>query len=244
MSNLLSGYLEVIKAAQQQMHFEDFKTGGRLAGDIRRGYQARMAAFRDLQSQGFVALESSRMALGELTPVPWLTNALQGGITASWEICDAFPLRSRKFKPDVFNLEQIGLEGELFVIECLRQHFDENSRMLIEHTSLADDSAGFDVASPNSSNNSRIFLEVKTTTRPGDHFTFHLSRNEWNTASRKKNWFLVLVTKVEGEHEIFGHLDGRSLVNYYPRDAHPNFQWESVIGKLASDDVFSGLPGF
>lgn len=244
MTDLLASYLEVIRAAQRQQHFEDFKTGGRLAGDIRQGYQARMAAFRELSSQGFVALESSRIVLGELSPASWLTSAIQSGSTASWEICDAFPLRSRKFKPDEFHLHEIGLEGELFVMDWLQKHLAENLRTAIEHTSLTDDSAGFDISSPNSLNDGRIFLEVKTTTRQGDDFTFHLSRNEWATAVRKQNWYLVLVQKVEGEHRVFGYLDGKSLVSYYPQDSHPNFQWESVIGKLSSDDVFSGIPGF
>jgi hypothetical protein len=59
-----------------------------------------------------------------------------------------------------------------------------------------------------------------------------------------QNWYLVLVKKIEGEHTIFGYLDGQSLVNYYPQDSHPDFHWESVVGKLSSDDVFSGFPGF
>jgi hypothetical protein len=244
MTHFLPSYLEVIKAAQQRTHFEDFKTGGRLSGDIRQGYQARMAAFRDLSSQGFVTLESSRIVLGELTPAPWLTSAIQSGSLASWEICDAFPQKLRKFKPEDYNLQEIGLEGELFVVEWLEKHLDEDLRKQIEHTSLKDDSAGFDISSPNSQSDSRIFLEVKTTTRQGDDFTFHLSRNEWNTAARLQHWYLVLVKKVEGQHTIFGYLNGQSLVNYYPQDSHPDFHWESVVGKLSSDDVFSGFPGF
>lgn len=244
MSDLLASYLEVIKAAQNETHFEDFKTGGRLAGDIRQGYQARMAAFRDLSSQGFVALEAGRIVLGELSPATWLTGSIQNGSTASWEICDAFPAKLRKFNPDDFNRQEIGLAGELFVLDWLNQNLNESQRLSIEHTSITDDSAGFDISSPNLRNDERLFLEVKTSTRLGDDFTFHLSRNEWSTALRNPNWYLVLVKKVEGEHSFFGYLDGQSVVNYYPKDSHQDFQWTSVVGKLNADDIFSGFPGF
>lgn len=239
-----ASFLEVIKAAQQKMHFEDFKTGGRLAGDIRQGYQARMAAFRELSSQGFVALEAGHIVLGELTPASWLTKALQEGAGASWEICDAFPAKLRKFNPDDFHLREIGLGGEFFVLEWLREHLSENQGSSIEHISLTDDSAGFDIVSPSLGNEGRIFLEVKTSTRQGDDFKFHLSRNEWNTALRQPSWYLLLVKKVEGNHTLFGYLDGNSLVSYYPQDSHQHFQWTSAVGKLSSDDVFSGFPGF
>ena len=57
MSLILASYLEVINAAKKKLYFEDFKAGGRLAGDIRTGYQARMAAFFELSEQGFVKLD-------------------------------------------------------------------------------------------------------------------------------------------------------------------------------------------
>ena len=244
MSNLLVSYLEVIRAAQQKTHFEDFKTGGRLASDIKKGYEARMVAFRELALDGFVLLESGCLVLGELTPTPWLTDAIQNGSSESWEICDLFPTKLRKFNPDNFHLQEIGLAGELFVIESLQQHLNENQRTSIEHTSLTDDSAGFDIACPSLKTDEQMFFEVKTSTRAGDNFVFHLTRNEWNTAVRKPNWYLVLVKRVDGEHRIFGYLDGQSLVTYYPKDSHEDFQWSNVIGRLGSDDIFSGLPGF
>lgn len=244
MSNLLVSYLAVIDAARRSVHFEDFKTGGRLAGDIRNGYQARMSAFSELSRQGFVKLESGLLALGSLSPERWLTEALANGETESWEICDSFPLKARKFQPDLLNLEQIGRDGEDFVIHCLRQNLEPNLHSSIVHTSLTDDSAGYDIVAPNAKLQGRMLLEVKTSTRSGEGFTFHLSRNEWNTATRNPNWYVVLVRKVQGSYSLFGYLDSESLINYYPKDSHPDFQWSTVVGRLGADDLFVGLPGF
>ena len=244
MPNLLDSYLEVINAAKLKQHFEDFKTGGRLSGDIRIGYQARMVAFSDLLDQGFVKLESGLLTLGVLTPAPWLTKGLLNGDTESWNFCDAYPSKARKFKPDKFNLEQIGKEGEEFVVSWLKENLDLHLHSSIIHTSLTDDSAGYDIASPSTKFQGRILLEVKTSTRPGDDFTFHLSRNEWNTSLRNPNWYLVLVKKLQGRFVLFGYLDSKSLVDYYPQDRQQNFQWTSTVGKLGPDDVFSGFPGF
>lgn len=243
MSNLLASYLEVINAAKVNQHFEDFKTGGRLAGDIRRGYQARMTAFSDLAKCGFVRLESGLLTLGALSQTDWLVEGLQNGDIQSWEICDAYPDKLRKFKPDLFNLEQIGKDGEDFVISLLHQNLEPSLHSEIFHVSLTDDTAGYDISFPSTKFPGRILLEVKTSTRFGDEFTFHLSRNEWRAALRNPNWFLVLVMKVQGEHSIFGTLDGQSLVSYYPEDNHQNFHWTSAIGKLSTDDVYAGLPG-
>jgi hypothetical protein len=244
MSDILASYLEVINAAKTKLYFEDFKTGGRLAGDIRKGYQARMTAFMELSEQGFVKLESGKLALGALSLEPWLTDGLSNGDIESWKICDAYPVKLHKFKPDQFNLEQIGREGEDFVIAWLKTNLEKDLHGEIIHTSLTDDGAGYDIVSPTTKLQGRILLEVKTTTRPGDEFNFHLSRNEWNTALRNSNWYLVLVRKIKGSFDLFGYLDNHSLVNYYPDDKHKDFKWSSVIGKFSPDDVYSGFPGF
>lgn len=244
MSNQLASYLEVISAAKSRTHFEDFKAGGRLSGDIRNGYQARMVAFSDLVNQGFVKLEAGLLVLGALSPVDWLTNGMLSGDQDSWKICDLYPSQSRKFKPDLLNLEKIGKEGEDYVISWLKLNLTPKFQSKIVHTSLTNDNAGYDIVSPSLKLPGRVFLEIKTSTRLDDYFTFHLSRNEWNTALGNPNWYLVLVNKIQGNFSFFGYLNSKSLVNYYPQDKHNDFQWSSVVGKLGPDDVFIGFPGF
>jgi len=244
MSEQLTSYLEVVRAARNREYFEDFKTRGRLASDIRSGYQAGMAAFSDLSEQGFVKLQSGLMVLDTLSPAHWLTAGLLNGDKESWEICDAYPLKSRKFKPDLLNLEAIGREGEDFVVSWLTLNLEPAHHPRIIHKSLTDDSAGYDISSPSRKLQGQILLEVKTSTRVGPDFNFHLSRNEWHTALSHPNWYLLLVSKVQGSYRFFGYLDSQSLVSYFPSDRHKAFRWTSASGQLGSDDVFAGVPGF
>lgn len=243
MSNPLASYLAVIRAANENLHFEDFKIAGRLSKEINSGYQARMTAFLELTREGFIILESGRLSLGVLSDADWLTSALMNGEAESWEICDLYQGGMRKFDPDQFNLQLIGREGEDFVISFLLQHLPVSSHSTIEHISLLDDSAGYDISFIPPGEFERVFLEVKTSTRVSRHFPFHLSRNEWNVASRTANWHLLLVQKSAGAHVLYGHLDSKSLVAYFPQDRHDNFEWTSARGFLSMDDIFVGFPG-
>jgi hypothetical protein len=237
-------YAAVISAAKAKMYFEDFKIDGRLSGNVAQSYDARMAAFRHLEEQGFVRLEDSRLSLGLLTEIPWLSEAISFGDSAAWRICDAFPQGAKKFEPDNFRLTEIGLEGEKFVIDWLHNNLPFEKLSQIVHVSLSDDSAGYDISTPTLKFADSVALEVKTTTRDTEDFSFHLSRNEWEVSQRYVNWYLVLIRKHQGLHEIFGYLDGKSLGSYFPSDNHPHFQWSSSNGRLSQDDLFQVMPGF
>jgi hypothetical protein len=237
----LASYLEVVLAAKNGEYFEDLKAGGRLATEIAVGYSAIMVAFSNLERQGFVKLEAGRLVLGALSPSDWLQDAIINGDPEAWAICDIYPARARKFQPDKISLEQIGKEGEEFVLTWLQERLNPQLHSTIVQTSLTDDSAGYDVRYVSDAGR-RIFLEIKTTTREGDVFTFHLSRNEWHTARRLPNWHLILVNKIRGKFSFFGHLDGKSLVGYYPTDVHRDFRWTSVEGRFDQDDIYPGEP--
>ena len=240
----LNIFAEVVIAAKANLHFEDFKTGGRLSGNIRDGYEARMSAFFHLENQGFVKLEDSRLVLGVLTNAPWLSHGLVFGDKAAWAICDAFPARARKFEADDFGKAQIGLDGENFVVDWIKERLTQEQFVDIDHISLRDDSAGYDISTPTLHTSEKVFLEVKTTTRNSEFFNFFLSRNEWEVSQRLANWYLVLVQKTLGIHSIFGYLDGVSLGSYFPTDNHASFQWTISRGQLTQDDVFQFMPGF
>ena len=240
----LNIYAQVVSAAKANMHFEDFKIDGRMSGNIRQGYEARMSAFQQLADQGFVKLHDSRLTLGSLTEKSWLREALLFGDLSAWEICDAFPRRAKKFEPDNVLNAEIGLEGELYVFNWLSENLTNEKVAWIDHVSLRDDAAGFDISSPTRHFSENVALEIKTSTRISDAFTFYLSRNEWEVSQRMSNWFLVLVQKNRGKHGIFGYLDGRSLSSYFPTDSHPNFEWTVSKGQLTQDDIFQTMPGF
>jgi hypothetical protein len=203
-----------------------------------------MMALAELREQGFVKVESGLLLLDALYPTEWLTSSLANGESDSWRICDAYPKRAQKFQPDQVNLDEIGKAGEEYVVSWLRAHLDESLHAQVLHTSETDDSAGYDISTVTQTLPGKVLLEIKTSTRPGPDFTFHLTRNEFNTARMNSNWFLILVRRIGGKCTLFGYLDSVSLVSYFPKDNHSNFRWESTVGMLGEDDIFEGLPGF
>lgn len=239
----LSVYLLVVNAAKNRIHIQDFYMGGRLSLHVAHGYEIRKQILGELLKSGMVVVDGSRLCLGTLTEYSWLSKGLDQGSPEAWEIVDAFPKKSRKFDPDNELLNEIGMRGELFVIDELKRILPENCHDRIRHVSLSDDAAGFDIAAPSTINpNKQIFLEIKASTRPGEQFNFYLSRNEFETARTFKNWYLVLVNIRNSEAKIFGHLEGSSLIGYFPEDTTKGFSWTSARGILSKDDLRSLWP--
>lgn len=243
MNRDLAPYLLTVQCARDRMRLEDFYLGGRLAVVVEIGYEARRTALEELLRNGLVILDDSRLCLGKLNEVPWLSSLLQDGHPTAWAIVDIFPRKFWKYDPENDQSGEIGFRGEMFVIEELQRLLPPESHSDIHHISRFDDLAGFDISAPSVKQpDLQIFLEVKATTRPGPEFVFHLSRNEYETARRSTNWFLVLVCLSTSGSTIFGHLEGNSLLNYFPLDSTPSFNWTSARGFYTQDDLRVGLP--
>jgi hypothetical protein len=239
----LSPYLLVVNAAKNHIHIQDFYMDGRLSLRVAHGYETRKQVLGELLKSGLIVLDGSRLCLGTLTEYSWLSKGLEQGSPEAWGIIDAFPKKSRKFDPDNELLNEIGMRGELFVVDELKRILPENCHDRIRHISLTDDTAGFDIAAPSTINpNNQNFLEIKTSTRPGEQFNFYLSRNEFEIARTFKNWYLVLVKLRNSEAEVFGYLEGSSLTGYFPEDTTKGFSWTSTRGSLSKDDLRSLWP--
>jgi hypothetical protein len=225
------------------MRLEDFYLGGRLAVVVEIGYEARRVALEELLRNGLVVLDESRLCLGKLNEIPWLSRLLESGNPTAWAIVDIFPKKSWKYNPDNDRRGEIGLRGETFVIEEFQRFLPFEFHSDILHVSRFDDLAGFDISAPSIKQpDLQISIEVKTTTRPGQEFVFHLSRNEYETARHSTNWFLVLVRLSNSGNTIFGHLEGKSLLDYFPQDSTPGFSWTSTRGFFTQDDLRVGVP--
>ncbi len=239
----LTPYLLVVNAAKNRIHIQDFYMDGRLSRNVAHGYEARKQVLRELMDSGVVALDELRLTLGTLTAFNGLLKGLEEGSPEAWAIVDLFPKKSRKFDLDSDLLNEIGMRGELFVIEELKRMLPVNFHERIQHVSLTDDAAGFDVSAPSTINpDNQIQLEIKTTTRPGNQFNFHLSRNEFETAKKFNHWYLILVSSLNLECKIFGYLEGSSLISYFPRDTTSGFSWTSAKGSFNQDDLRSLWP--
>ena len=76
----------------------------------------------------------------------------------------------------------------------------------------------------------KSFLEVKTTSIPGQEFTFYISRNEFEVSLvRNNNWFIILVQIVDGQEQFFGKLDYNFINSHRPEEHSSAFiKWESL----------------
>lgn len=234
--------LPLLKLARRKVPLEELRRISRHSTELSQGYELTMKNLEFLLDQGLVKIEDQRLVVGELRPHSWLIDGLLDGDADVWAIADSFRGRERKFDPDLDLLASIGLEGELFVMETLRQEVPDYLQSQIKHVSLTDDTAGFDIQAPKNDAGDLCFLEVKTSSRPSRSFSFFLSRNEWKQSTRLQDWYLVLVSLSDSGCAMFGHLGSESISTYMPEDQHRDFHWQSTRGVLKRDDVFSGLP--
>ena len=234
--------LPLLKWARKKIHLEELRRITRHSSTLDQSYEISMKNLDFLLEQGLVQIVDDRLVIGELTRQEWITDGLMEADPVAWEIVDSFQGQELKFDPDSEVLASIGLRGELFVLDALQQRMQESHFSKVRHVSKFDDTAGYDIQTPLDPSGTTCYLEVKSTTRPQGAFTFYLSRNEWVQSMRLSHWYLVLVRLTPEGGKIFGHLDSRSLATYMPSNQHRDFQWQSTIGKLSKDDVYSGLP--
>jgi hypothetical protein len=233
----------VVRAAANHVYVQDLLLTSRASTQTESGYEAVSKALQELVDLGFVLLDEGQLNLGFLEETLWLNDALIQGDLSAWELVDLFPPSRRKYNPDTERLAEIGLIGETFVMSKYREALPDDLFARVKHTSLVDDSAGYDIVVPSEVEHSvELYLEVKSTVRPRGETTFHLTRNEAKQAQGLANWYLVLVNVGSVNREV-GHLEGSSVVPYLPEDKDPRFMWESVLGKFSEDDLRSGLPG-
>lgn len=222
--------LEVLEAAQQRLHQNDFDRQCRMMPtDIGKTYFDRVKVYDQLIVDKLIEIDDGRLKISSKDIPPWLLDGLKKGSTASWKIFEKTkPTSKYADKVDRLLLEEIGLAGEEAVVSILKKSLPDDLHNKIKHISLYDDSAGFDIQTPSIKNNAQtLFLEIKTSTRPGKIFNFYISRNEARVASLNSNWLLVGVSKKDGVHEILGSLSYDQFSGFLPINSHPNGRWEN-----------------
>lgn len=117
-----------------------------------------------------------------------------------------------KLKKQLANQEQFGLEAELFVLEYESKRLSAHSRVKdIQHVSLFDVTAGFDILSFSTNQSYILDREIEVKSYAGQPH-FYLSRNEYDRAKENKNgYFLYLVDREKIDNsdycpEIIGNL--------------------------------------
>lgn len=206
-------------------------------------YYDRMRVAERLVDEQVIYLDANKFHLGELEARDWLVSGLAKGNVNAWNILDSFPKRRLKFDPDNAVNAEIGLAGEEAVMSWLYGSIDASRIGKINHISLVNDAAGYDIFSPSTKNfTNDVLLEVKTTTRPGPAINIFLSRNEARVGIQNQNWFLTFVSIVNGISRLEGHLSINEILFMLPKDPIPESSWMSVKLKIEKSSLNPGLP--
>jgi hypothetical protein len=240
--------LEVVIAARNRTTFREFKKQCELSPPIPgKSYYERERVWESLIADGLIEIDDGVLRLTRNilnTPPVWLLHGLETGSELSWKIVESCgPTDQVLKKIDLLLLQKIGLEGELAVIEKLKNHLPAPAKNRIRHISLVDDYAGFDIQTPSVKNSDNIsLLEIKTFSRPGNVFCFYISRNEARVASNNENWRLVGVIRTPIGHNILGILNFNQFSHLLPVDVSSNCIWESAKINLPISLFIPDLP--
>ena len=237
--------LEVINAARLCMTVKDFEIHCRLAPlSNGKSYFDRIRVAESLISDGIVRIIDGQLRLPQGVIPNTLLVALFEGSAVAWKILDLIDPTfkfSRKIDQDL--LLKIGLNGELVVIDELKSKLSDTQHIKIRHVSLVDDSAGFDIQSPSVNNTENtVLLEVKTSCRPGDRFTFYISKNEARIGRQNRNWFLVGVEPVDVGYRVIGHMSFDVFADYLPVNQSSSGDWETAKIVVSKQKFNQGLP--
>lgn len=237
--------LDAVIAARSGMAVKDFEIQCRLAPATNgKSYFDRIRVAETLISDCLISVENGCLKLANNFIPESLVDNLVRGSEVAWEILDCIdPAKKILKKIDQALLNKIGLDGELAVVQELQSHLGTNEFSRIRHISLVDDSAGFDIQAPSLKNNEEtLLLEVKTSVRPGDQFTFYISKNEARVARQNENWFLVGVEAYAGGFRVIGNLKFNTFSDFLPLNQSSNGEWETSKIVITKRMFFSGLP--
>jgi hypothetical protein len=114
----------------------------------------------------------------------------------------------------------------------------------VRRLSLETDQTGYDITAPRIIGSPRL-LEVKATTTTAEaEISVHLSRNEFKTGIRYRDWSLVIcrITDVPARAgEIIGWSTAAALDGLTPTDCERG-RWESAILTIDVNSLLPGLP--
>jgi hypothetical protein len=237
--------LEVIKAASARISIKDFDIQCQLAPTTSgKSYHDRIRTAERLIEESIIEKVDDRLRIIAKDAPHWLKQGMLQGSKISWEIFEAIDTKGKiRGKIDLELLATIGLAGEKEVINQLMQGLPHNMAARINHISLKDDSAGFDIFSPSTTNHDyACLLEVKTSSQPGSEFRFFISRNEVRVASLNENWRLVAVLRQPTGYRVLGHVRYSHFSAILPVDSSPFSKWDSASIILPIDLIVPGLP--
>ena len=235
---------DAITAAKQGMSLAQYDYSSKIAAvGVGKSYSDRLNVLDNLVADRLILIRDKHLKLGEVAGIGWLDDLLDIGSKKSWELVDSIDPAYREKKFDSMRLQQIGLTGEEFIIRYLKSRLPESVHERIEHISLHDDSAGFDIVTPSlRDHEKRVALEVKTTVAPSVKFRCFVSENEFNVGVRTAQWHMVAVKIEEGVCRLVGHTKAFRLESMMPKNRSKDATWSSVKLSMPEDFFEPDLP--
>lgn len=237
---------DVIRDAKLRSTIDDYKLKSRLnTYSIGQSYSYRLNVLDKLIRDEVVKISDNRLEIGTIENLDWLDEALENGNQIAWELVHEVIGETdevRLYNDDV--LKRIGNKGEEFVIEELYKAINPVLHAEVKHIAKTNDMAGFDIYTPSIKNSdNRFMLEVKTSTKDNDErFGFYLSRNEYEKATKNKNWCIVCVSLTNSKLAILGHVYSYQIESRLPRDMDATAMWMSSRVSIEKSILRPGLP--
>ena len=209
-----------------------------------RSYSDYNRAMQTLISEGVLKINDGCLCIGTISEAKWIKKGLEFGFREIWDIAKIIEPKSKILKKyDGTELAEIGKRGEEAVVEELRTKIDTRYHNEINHIALLDDTKGYDIQAPSINNHEDIrFLEVKTTVRPDNDFTFFLSRNEFEVGITNRFWTLVCVKILNGSSIIRGHLYLDHIIDLFPNETNDQAKWQVLKITIPMSKITPELP--
>jgi hypothetical protein len=235
--------VEALSSARRKITVKEFKNYcNMITPEVGKSFYDRIRVAEFLIDQETILVSDGRLILNQHSKHLWLENEIFDGSDNAWEIAQAIDISGeleRKFDNSL--QVQLGLEGELAFISFLEVNLPDTRRLTINHVSLTNDTAGFDVSCSSGIHKDELdFFEVKTSSRTSSTFNFFITRNEVKVANRESNWRIAAMRKVDSKYEFLGLLRISQFSSYLPKDIHAASKWTSASVAVPISD-FSKL---
>ena len=235
--------VEALNSARRKITVKEFKNYcNMITPEVGKSFYDRIRVAEFLIDQQTILVSDGRLVLNPNSKHLWLENEIFNGSENAWEIAQAIDVSGeleRKFDNSL--QVQLGLEGELAFISFLGVNLPEARRPTINHVSLTDDTAGYDVSCSSGIHEDEFdFFEVKTSSRISSTFNFFITRNEVKVANSEPNWRIAAMRKVDSKYEFLGLLRLSQFSSYLPKDMHVASKWTSASVAVPLSD-FSRL---
>lgn len=225
---------EIIELADRHTQVADYKHDSLIRqATVGGSHDDRMRVLDFLMKEGLISVVDGELTLTKGIIPEWLLHSASKGWSVAYKLAEKLldGKSSALEKFDQQALKEIGLAGEISFLNILRNSVPDG--VLITHSSLFDDSLGYDIHARDAQGASHHF-EVKTSSRPiSSSFQFFLTRNEFEVALTSPSWRLACMQIEDGVASFIGYCPLSYVLDNSPVDKSDSYLWASSKIKVA-----------